>query len=168
MNDAERKLVFDSAMDDYRAGLHGVAARSLRQLVEDGSDDPMHLSYCGLLAATTEASYDDAVSLCRQAVALGRRPAELYLNLANVLEMAGRRRETVEALVLGLSVHPENERLRRELQHRVPRRRPAFRFLSRRHPLNKYVGIARTVSRRLWVTFIPQVRRVPRRKGETR
>ncbi len=147
-------------MEDYGARLYSFAASSLRKLVEDGSADPAHLSYCGLLMALTESRYDEAIALCRRAIQKdGRRASELYLNLGRVLAMGRRRGEAIVALTEGLAVHPDDRRLRAELRHLVPRAKPAFRSLPRRHPLNKYAGIVRTVGARLWVTFIPRVRR---------
>lgn len=158
----ERALLFESAMEDYRAGLYALAARTLDQLVEDGSVEPVHLSYCGLLKARTEGGSEVSIALCRRAVAAGGGGGngELYLNLARVLIASGRRREAVEALAEATSHHPGSARLRQELRHLVPRAKPTFRSLSRAHPLNKYLGIARTVGGRLWVTFVPRVKRV--------
>jgi predicted Zn-dependent protease len=162
MNDEERDLVFESAMEDHRAGLHGLASRTLRQLVQDGTENPRHWSYCGLLQAMTEGSTEGAVELCERAVDVdGVRTSELYVNLARVLSSGGRRREAIDWLAKGIAVHPDDERLKRELQHLVPRARPVIRALSRKHPLNKYLGIARTVGNRLWITFVPKVRRIP-------
>lgn len=163
MDARERALVFESAMEDYRSGLNGMASRTLRQLVEEGSRDPLHLSYCGLLWATTERRIDESVALCRRAVdADGRRSSELYLNLAHVLTMGNRRREAIEALSEGLRSHPSDPRLREELQHLVPRAKPAIRRLPRKHVLNKYLGMVKTVGTRLFVTFLPTVKRVER------
>jgi predicted Zn-dependent protease len=160
MDANERAILFQSAMEDYRARLHSFAASSLRRLVEDGTSDPAHLSYYGLLLAMTEGRYDRAISLCRRAIEKdGRRQSELYLNFGKVLAMSRRRGEAIDALTEGLAAHPEDQRLRNELRHLVPRAKPVFRSLGRRHPLNKYIGIARTVTTRLWLTFIPQVRR---------
>lgn len=161
MDANDRELLFQSAMEDYRARLFTFAASSLKKLVQDGSTDPSHLSYCGLLMALTEGRFDRAIALCRRAIEKdGRRSSDLYLNLGRVLAMSRRRGEAIVALTEGLAVHPGDPRLRSELRHLVPRSKPVFRSLPRRHPLNKYVGIVRTVGTRLWVTFIPQVRRV--------
>ena len=169
MDANERAILFQSAMEDYRARLHSFAAGSLKRLVEEGSSDPAHLSYYGLLLAMTEGRFERAIALCRRAIEKdGRRQSDLYLNLGKVLAMGRRRGEAIEALTEGLAIHPDDQRLRGELRHLVPRARPAFRSLPRRHPLNKYIGIARTVSARLWVTFIPQVRRRGRIWSATR
>lgn len=160
MDANERGLLFESAMEDYRARLYTFAAASFMRLVEDGSGDPTHLSYCGLLMALTDGRFEEAAALCRRAIEKdGRRSSDLYLNLGRVLSMGRRRGEAIVALTEGLAMHPEDRRLRSELRHLVPRAKPTFRSLPRRHPLNKYVGIVRTVGARLWVTFIPQVRR---------
>jgi len=160
MHANDRELLFQSAMEDYRSRLFTFAASSLKNLVQDGSSDPAHLSYCGLLMAMTEGRFDAAIALCRRAIEKdGRWSSDLYLNLGRVLAMSRRRGEAVVALTQGLALHPDDRRLRNELRHLVPRSKPVFRSLSRRHPLNKYVGIVRTVGARLWVTFIPQVRR---------
>jgi predicted Zn-dependent protease len=163
MDAKERKLVFESAMEDYASGLDRIAARTLRQLVEDGSEEPAHLSYAGLLVATAEGDVEEGAAWCRRAVERDRAPsAELFLNLARVLMLAGGRREAIEALSRGRRRHPDDPHLLSELQHLVPRAKPTFRALPRKHALNKYAGIARTLGRRLWVTFVPRVRRVPR------
>lgn len=169
MNPDDRRLVFESALEDYRAGLHGLAARTLRSLVEDGSEDPLHLSFCGLLVATAEGRVEEGITMCRRALAReGKHSSDLHLNLARVLSLDGRRREAIDTLWQGLAAHPGDGDLRRELQHLVPRARPLFRSLPRRHALNKYAGIARTVGRRLWVTFVPRIRRVSRPREDNR
>jgi predicted Zn-dependent protease len=162
MEARERTFLFESAMEDYRARRYTFAAKSLRRLVEDGSIEPLHLSYCGLLTAMTGRRGEDSIALCRRAVDKdGRRLSELYWNLARVLTIQRRRGEAVSILEEGLVLHPEDRRLRRELQKLVPRARPLFGLLSRRHPLNKYLGIARTIGARLALTFTPRIRRTP-------
>jgi tetratricopeptide (TPR) repeat protein len=139
-----------------RPALH--SGQLLRKLVEDGSADPPTF-LCGF-TALTEGRFEEAVNLCHRAILRdGRRVSDLYLNLGRVLSMSRRRGEAIVALTEGLALHPEDRRLRSELRHLVPRAKPAFPSLPRRHPLNKYAGIVRTVGARLWVTFIPQVRR---------
>ena len=136
--------VSDEALTAAAPDAEGVPLASLREVV----------------LSVQEGRFERAISLCRRAIDKdGRRQSDLYLNLGKVLAMSRRRGEAIEALTEGLAVHPRDQRLRSELRHLVPRARPIFRSLPRRHPLNKYIGIARTVSARLWVTFIPQVRR---------
>lgn len=153
--------MFESALDDYRTGLIDVASRSLIQLVRDGSQEPLHLSYCGLLLALNEGRFEESLRLCERAAHQdGRRSPELYSNWAQVLSLSGRRRQAIDTLTEGLSLHQHDARLRKELQHLIPRARPAFPRLGRRHPVNKYFGLARSLSGRLLTGFIPSVRRV--------
>jgi predicted Zn-dependent protease len=151
MDANESEILFEQAVSDYRRGSFGAAERTLSRLVESGSRDPSHLSYCGLLLALT-GKRDRGVALCEQAVVRnGRRASLLYLNLARALDVAGRKRDAIEALNRGLLIHPDERQLRRELQHLVPRSEPLFPSLGRRHVLNRYVGMARSASGRMWV-----------------
>ncbi len=153
MDANENEILFEQAVSDYRRGSFGAAASALSRLVQSGSRDPAHLSYCGLLLALT-GDRERGVTLCEQAVARnGRRASLLYLNLARSLDVARRKREAIEALNRGLLIHPEERQLRKELQHLVPRARPLFPSLGRRHLLNRYAGLARSAGGRMWVAF---------------
>ncbi len=151
MDANENEILFEQAVGDYRRGSFGEAAKALSRLIERGSRDPAHLSYCGLLLALTGKGAR-GVALCEEAVVRnGRRASLLYLNLSRALDVAGRKRDAIDALNRGLLVHPGERQLRRELQRLVPRSRPVFSSLGRRHFLNRYAGIARSVSGRMWV-----------------
>jgi predicted Zn-dependent protease len=154
MDANENEILFEQAVSDYRRGSFVSAEEALSRLLERGSHDPAHLSYCGLLSALN-GKRDLGVALCEEAVARnGRRASLLYLNLARALDVAGRKREAIEALNRGLLVHPDEPQLRRELQHLVPRGKPLFPSLGRRHVLNRYVGLARSVGGRMWVKVV--------------
>jgi predicted Zn-dependent protease len=151
MDAIESEILFEQAVSDYRRGSFGAAERTLSRLIESGSRDPAHISYCGLLLALT-GKRDRGVALCEEAVVRnGRRASLLYRNLARALDVAGRKRDAIEALNRGLLIHPEERQLRRELQRLVPRAEPLFPSLGRRHVLNRYAGLARSVSGRMWV-----------------
>ncbi|HXV64468.1 MAG TPA: hypothetical protein VEK15_27465 [Vicinamibacteria bacterium] len=157
MDASERQRIFEQALGDYREGRFRLATSELGRLVDQGSKDPAHLSYYGLLRAITHRD-ESSVALCQEAVHKnGRRSSVLYLNLARALTACGRRGEAVETVRRGLLLHSNDRRLRRELQHLVPRAKPTFPSLGRAHALNRYLGIARTVSGRLWaVTWTRQ------------
>src|SRR5262245_14518318 len=121
MDANESEILFEQAVSDYRRGSFREAAKTLSQLVESGSRDPAHLSYCGLLLALT-GRRERGVAFCEEAVVRdGRRASLLYLNLARALDVAGRKRDAIEALNRGLLIHPEERQLVRERQHLVPR-----------------------------------------------
>jgi hypothetical protein len=67
----------------------------------------------------------------------------LYLNLAEVYATAGRKEEAVEALQSGLKFARRDVRLTIAMNKLTSRRSPVFSFLSRRHPLNRQIGILR-------------------------
>lgn len=151
MKTDEREQLFEQSLLDFRAGRVRLASSGLEKLVKDGSRDPAHLSYFGLVRAV--GCHDPSgVSYCEQAVHKnGRRASVLYLNLARALAAVGRKGEAVQAVSRGLLLHTKDERLRRELQHLVPRATPTFPRLGRKHALNRYAGKARTWGGRLWM-----------------
>lgn len=154
MDGNEKERIFAQAMEDFRAGRLRLARHGLRQLVDDGSRDPCHLSYCGLLSAMTDKDDEGSIALCERAVEQdGRRQSELYLNLARALVAKGRRREAITALERGVVIHEDDKRLREELRHLVPRAKPRFPSLGRQHPLNKCYGVLRTLSGKFWSTL---------------
>jgi tetratricopeptide (TPR) repeat protein len=157
MDASERERLFERALSDYRGGRFVLACSALRRLTEiGGSQDPAHLSYFGLLVALTEKNRQKAVSLCERAIEKdGRRSSLLYVNLSRALTVFGSRREAIDALSRGLLLHPNDRRLRRERQRLVPRARPTFSSLPRHHRINKVLGIARTLGRRVWVSLSP-------------
>lgn len=156
MDAEQRERIFEQALQDYRSGKLAMATKSLGYLVQDGSRDPAHISYYGLLLAFTHGRNEESVSLCEEAVEKnGRRSAVLYLNLARALAAHGRRREAIIALERGVLVHEDDRRLRRELQHLVPRRKPLIPSLGRKHPLNRCYGYARTLGGRMLLALTP-------------
>jgi predicted Zn-dependent protease len=160
MDANENEILFEQAVSDYRRGSFGASARTLADLVENGSRDPAHLSYCGLLLTLT-GKREMGVLLCEEAVILnGRRASLLYRNLARALDACGRKRDAIDALNRGLLIHPDERQLRRELQRLVPRSQPLFPTLGRRHVLNRYAGKARSLSGRMWVAVAGRGREV--------
>lgn len=161
MQPDERAQLFEQSLLDFRAGRVRLASSGLERLVKDGSRDPAHLSYYGLIRA---ASCHDpsGIRYCEQAVQKdGRRASVLYLNLARALAAVGRRGDAVHVVSRGLAIHSKDEVLRRELQHLVPRARPAFPRLGRKHALNRFAGKARTWGGRLWLV-VTRPNREPR------
>ena len=117
MDAEQRERIFEQALHDYRAGRLAAATKSMGHLVQEGSRDPSHISYYGLLLAFTHGRNEQSISLCEEAVEKdGRRSSVLHLNLARALAAQGRRREAIVALERGVLVHQSDRRLRRELQ----------------------------------------------------
>jgi tetratricopeptide (TPR) repeat protein len=144
MNFAEQDTVFKRGLEMYRLGLLRDAAREFRRLIEDGSTDPRHLSYCGLLIGISERNVQEGLKLCEKAVEEAYYDPEMYLNLATLHARTGKRSRATQVLLKGLRVDPENPALLRQIARVNPRSAPMLPFLSRKHPLNKYLGLARS------------------------
>lgn len=159
MDGDKRERVFEQALQDYRAGRLAVATKSMGHLVQLGSRDPAHISYYGLLLAFTHGRNEQSIALCEEAVEKdGRRSSVLYLNLARALAAQGRRREAIIALERGVLIHDNDRRLRRELQHLIPRRKPWITRWGRQHPVNKCYGFARSLGGRMLLALNPRRR----------
>lgn len=139
----ERNNIFRQALADYRMGRLEDACRDLKRLIDDGSTDPKHVSYCGLMLATTEGRLREGLALCERALTLDFFNPELHVNLSQVHLQSGERDRAIQALVRGIRVVPRDQRLKLELRRLKPRSAPVFHFLRRGHPLNKYLGLAR-------------------------
>ncbi|HEX9725691.1 MAG TPA: tetratricopeptide repeat protein [Vicinamibacteria bacterium] len=150
MNINERNTLFRNALATYRKGDTRAAAKVFRQLIEDGSNDPQHLSYHGLSVAFTEGKLEEGTRLCARALHIAPYDAEMYLNLARVHFRARQRVLAIEVLRKGLRIDEDNRALQRELQRINPRSTPALDFLSRSHPVNRYIGLTRTRLHRLF------------------
>ena len=139
----QRDAVFRSAVGDYRAGRLNQAAAKSRRLVEDGSNDPRHLSFCGLLVATVNGRVQEGLKLCERAVDLGFADPQVFLNLARLHSSVRRRSRAVNVLRKGLRTEPDHPGLLREIQRLSPRNKPPLGSLNRDHLLNKYLGLFR-------------------------
>ena len=125
--------------DDYALK----ALPHMRRAVELDKNNPYYMSYLGVVLARSEQKWGEAERLCDAAVRMKRNQAQLYLNLAEVYSTAGRRDEALEALQAGLKYARRDVRLTIAMNRLVHRRRPVLSFLSRRHLLNRQLGLLR-------------------------
>lgn len=100
---------------------------------------PEHLSLYALALARHTGNIRTAVALCQEAVKMEPKNPDHFLRLGNIYLLAGRKKEAIRSLQLGLRVgkSPAITRLLQALGHRE---RPVLPFLSRGNPLNKYLG----------------------------
>ena len=136
----QREAMFRSAVGDYTGGRQSQAATKFLRLVKDGSNDPRHLSFCGLLEATLNGKVDEGIKLCERALDLGFTDPRIHLNLARVHCSVGRVSKAVDVLRNGMRTLPGDAGLLREIQRLSPRNKPPLGFLNREHVLNKYLG----------------------------
>ena len=78
--------------------------------------------------------------MCRSALRLNRRQAQLYLNLAEVYVAANRKLDTADVLARGIHFVPHDQRLQIALDRLALRRPPVFSFLPREHMVNRNLG----------------------------
>jgi tetratricopeptide (TPR) repeat protein len=140
MNARERRLVFREALIAYRLGDLKGSARSFKRLLKEGSTEPRHVSYCGLLIAMADGKLEDGRILCELAVKESLNDVELRLNLARVYSESGNRRRALEILREGLHIAPRHLGLLSEIEKLNPRSGPPLAFLERKNPLNRYIG----------------------------
>jgi hypothetical protein len=96
-----------------------------------------------VVLARSEKKWGEAERLCDTAVRMKRNQAQLYLNLAEVFATAGRREDAVEALSAGMKFARRDVRLTIAMNKLTERRFPVLKFLTRKHPLNRQLGLLR-------------------------
>ncbi len=162
LSDEFAKMKFDWAADDpealrdFKSGIRLLRDKSynsalayFRRANELERNNPYFLSYYGLALALAERKWADAERLCESALPLRRNQAQLYLNLAEVCLLAGKKRDAVETLEVGLQHAARDVRLQRKIQSLGVRNNSVLGFLDRRHPLNRTLGKVRHRFRKL-------------------
>jgi tetratricopeptide (TPR) repeat protein len=137
----------DAGMDDFKECLKNLrdgnseeALQHARRALGSAPKNPFYLSYTGLLAALAENRYGDGEALCQEALGMRHNHAQLYLNLAEVYQRAGRPQEAIQILEKGLVSAGRDFRIRRALEKIGMRREPVLSFLHRSHPVNRTLG----------------------------
>lgn len=97
-------------------------------------------SYFGLALAMRRQELAAAVRYCREAVDQEPLRGDWYLNLGHVYLACGEKRRAVRAFSRGLVAEPRHIRLMDAIKRLGIRQSPAIRFLSRSHPVNRYLG----------------------------
>jgi Flp pilus assembly protein TadD len=115
----------------------------MQRASELDKNNPYYMSYLGVVLARSEKKWGEAERLCDAAVRMKRNQAQLYLNLAEVYATAGRRDDAVEALQAGLKFARRDVRLTIAMNRLIQRRPPVLTFLSRKHPMNRHLGLLR-------------------------
>jgi predicted Zn-dependent protease len=131
---------FKECLKQLRESRPEEALQHARRALGTSPKNPFYLSYVGLLAALTEQRFGDAETLCLEALGMRRNHPQLYLNLAEVYQNAGRPQEAIDVLEKGLASAGRDFRIRRAREKIGTRRKPVLSFLPRCHPLNRFLG----------------------------
>ncbi len=127
---------------NWREG-HTELTRLAQQEEGHGKLPGLFYSFLGQAMARCEGRRREGLELCLHAVELDPFQPENYLNLAEVYLLARNKRGALRALERGLRVDPSHSRLLEVGRELGVRRRPPIRFLGRRNPLNRCVGLLR-------------------------
>jgi len=134
-SDAKNKMF----LGDYEAALECLS--SLKPL--QNMDNPRILSYYGLCLVKARSQLFDGLRICQDALAMERRDPDIYYNLAQVYLLCGKRKSAVNLLYRGLEYEMKvgySKKILKQIQGLVSRRPPFCKWLSRNHPVNKYMG----------------------------
>jgi Flp pilus assembly protein TadD len=115
------------------------ALRSLQRAHELNPENPHIASYLGLILVHSGIK-DRGFQLCRSAIA--KRPYDeiTLFNLGQAYLLSSRRNEARLAFIRGAKACDNSEPFIEELKKMGIRRKPPLRFLSRDHPLNRWLG----------------------------
>jgi tetratricopeptide (TPR) repeat protein len=131
---------FKECLKQLRDGNPEDALMHARRALGIAPKNPFYLSYTGLLAVLAERRFGDGEALCQEALGMRHNHAQLYLNLAEVYQRAGRPQEAIQVLEKGLASAGRDFRIRRALEKIGTRREPVLSFLHRGHPVNRTLG----------------------------
>ena len=115
------------------------AANAFRAVFKNNPENPLYLSYYGLIIAVAEDSLQDGLTFCQAAIQREPYLADLYLNLSRIYQYAHQRQKALEALVQGMT-YDRSQTLFREMRRMGVRRKPFFHTLSRDNPINIWMG----------------------------
>jgi predicted Zn-dependent protease len=142
-----------SGLTFLRGGDANKALPHLKCALEEEPANPFYISYMGVAIAATEQKWAEAEELCRSAIRMSRRQAQLYLNLAEVYVAADRRQDAADTLVRGLRYAPHDQRLKIALDRLAIRRPPVLPFLPRTHSMNRNLGKLRHHAMQVLASF---------------
>jgi len=113
----------------------------------NGAKQPpmIYLSYYGYsMARAEDRPSPESIRACETAARREFMSPELQLNLGRVYALAGKVSRALAAFEKGLRLNPKHRALREELRRFDRRGRPPVGFLSRNHPLNRWMGRMRS------------------------
>ena len=131
---------FKECLKHLRDGHPDEALVHVQRALRSSPKNPFYLSYAGLVAALAGQRFADAEWFCLEALDLRRNHPQLYLNLAEVYQTAGRSREAIAVLKRGFASTGRDHRIQCALQKLGKRRKPVLPFLHRSNPMNRILG----------------------------
>ncbi len=147
--ESEQLMEFvENGIEHCRAGRWEKGAQYLGYVAErvGGTEGRtgLYFSYLGCAIARAKKQRAEGLALCEHAVKIEFYQPENWANLADVLLLAGKRSEAIDALLQGLRIDAQQPRLQELLETMGLRKRPVLPFLSRQNPLNHLLGAIRS------------------------
>jgi len=112
------------------------AALSLAEQIPLAERTPLVISAQALCMAVVKATYKSAVNLCHEAIKKDPKNPEHYYRQGRILMLAGRKKDAVWVLRMGLR-HGRHKEI---IEVLASMGQPPLPFLARSNPLNKYLG----------------------------
>ena len=122
-----------AAKAHLRGGRQKAAYTVIVEAMMHYPNEPLILSYYGLLQGLVDRKHRSAVETCKKAV--------LLLTLGKAYLAAGKKRDAIDAFKRGLSYDRSHPDIRRELKVLGERKNPPVSFLGRANPINKLIGM---------------------------
>lgn len=141
----QTRALYERGTESLSAGMFGEALDALTQAEELAPGHARIRSLRGLALAHAERDFAQARILCESAAKQEFFNPELYLNLARVYLVFGRRAEALRYLRRGLMIDPGHTRIQDEIASLGRRGVPMLPFLPRKHPINRALGGARNL-----------------------
>jgi predicted Zn-dependent protease len=138
------KQLLEAALDRVRHEEYEAALPLFEQLLAREPRSARLRSYHALCEAVTDRRFEAGLERCQAAAKQEFFNPELYLNLARLHLAFGFKAEGVRFIRRGLMIDPGNEELSRALFDLGARIAPVLSFLPRRHPVNRWLGRARS------------------------
>ena len=134
----ESEEYFEKGVKAFANGHHHLALTCFERTPEMTSS-PQGSIYLALCLVKARGEYDRAIALVNAAI--GREPQnqEHFITLGEILIMANRRQEAIDAFCRGMQLG-RCEEIERQLESLGRRKPPVFESLGRSHPVNKYLG----------------------------
>jgi tetratricopeptide (TPR) repeat protein len=101
---------------------------------------PIIVSHLGYCRAYVLCRYQEGITMCREAIENEPNNPVHYLNLGRIFLTQQKKKDAIEAFRKALDLRPDDA-VMAELDRLGCRKPPVFPFLSRRNPLNKYIGL---------------------------
>ena len=138
MPNASTEMPFEEGLKALNNGRTGAALDWFAKAVAE-EKTPLAVSYLAYCRAKEEGKSKESIALCMEAVKDEPKNPDIYLNLGRVYLLAGQRRPAIRAFDLGLR-YGKSPQIINELALIGRRKNPPLPFLSRNHPLNKFLG----------------------------